>query len=100
MDIFNNWDTDFIAGEIEEETLSLQASNTIILRSGLIQEEEANAIATIKYGINVQTVSGDFVNANQTISIDRNSFEYRTDREKNIELSFRISLPKIQIQTA
>ena len=100
VDIFNNWDTDFIAGEVEEETLSLQAANTIILRSGLIQEEEANALAAIKYGINVQTVSGDFVNADQTISIDRNSFEYRTDREKNIELSFRISLPKIQIQTA
>lgn len=100
IDIFQNWDTNFIAGEVEEQTLSLNAADSIQLRTGLMNKSQSNGVATIKYGINVQTVSGEFVNSDQTVTIDRSSFQYRTDKEKQIELSFNISLPKIQIQTA
>ena len=100
VDIFDNWDTDYIAGEVETKTLSLDAAETITLRTGGLTKEQVQGLAPIKYAIAVQTVQGDEVNANQTVKIDRGSFEYRTDREKNIELTFRITRPKIQIQTA
>lgn len=93
-DIFDNWDTDFIAGSGDTETLSLDAAETMTLRTGGLTKDQANGLSTIKYSLNVQTVSNG-----QTVQIDRGSFDYRTDREKNIELSFKITKAQIQIQT-
>ena len=100
VDIFDNWDADFIAGEVETKTLSLDAAETITLRTGGLTKVQATALSSIKYAIAVQTVAGDEVSADQQVKIDRGSFEYRTDREKNIELTFRITKPRLQIQTA
>jgi hypothetical protein len=99
-DIFNNWDSEFIAGEVETETISIDASKRITVRSGGVTKDIAEGLAPIKFSINVQTVSGEGVYENQTVGINRNSFDYRLDREKNIEFNFTINLPTLQIQSA
>lgn len=100
VDIFNNWDTDFITGRSSKKTLSINAAKTITLRSGGLTEDQAEGLSTLGYAIAVQTVAGEGVTGGQDVEIDRRSFNYKTDREKNIELSFKITLPEIQIQTA
>lgn len=99
-DIFDNWDSKYIAGKQEQQTLSLDVAPTITLRSGLLSEDQINAISQVKISKNVETVSGQGVKANQSVTIDRSSFTYRTDKEKLIEFEFQITLPNIQVQTA
>ena len=95
-DIFRNWDTEFINGQTEREDLGVVVSPFIEVRSGLLTEAQAEAVARIKTSVKIQQVSdGQFT----TVQITRDSFTYRTDKEKLITINFRITLPKLQTQT-
>lgn len=100
IDIFQRWDSNFTNGSKEQDILSLDAQPTVILRSGFLNEQQINAVSQVKISKNIQTISGVGVVENQSIIIDRSSFTYRTDKEKLIEFEFKITLPKVQIQTS
>lgn len=91
-DIYQNWDTDFIAGETESEHLSLEASETIRVRSQILTLQQINAIARIKYSIRVRQGS-------QTVIVDKSSFQYRTDHDKNLSIEFNITKPGLVVQS-
>jgi len=93
-DIFQNWDTDFIAGETETEHLSLDANERITVRSQLLTIDQINAIARIKHSIKVIDSA-----TNQTVIVDKGSFQYRTDHDKTHTIEFTITKPGLIIQS-
>lgn len=96
-DIFQNWDTTFIAGGTESEHISIEANNSIIVRSQDLTEEQVNAIARIKISIKVQDETD--VDNITTVIVDKASFEYATDNDKRFTIAFQILLPGEIIQT-
>jgi len=96
-DIFQNWDTDFIAGQTEREHISLQSGEEIIVRSQDLTVQQINAIARIKYSIKVndETDTSKIV----TVLVDKGSFQYRTDADKRHTIEFIIRYPGKQIQS-
>lgn len=96
-DIFQNWDTDFIAGQTEREHISLKASEAITVRSQDLTLQQINAIARIKYSIKVndETIVARIV----TVLVDKGSFQYRTDADKRHTIEFIIRYPGKQIQS-
>lgn len=95
-DIFQNWDTDFILSQTETELLGKDVRPYIIVRSQLITKEQANAIANIRNSIKVQEVKST---GNVTVLLDSGSFTYRTDKEKLITIEFKVTYPRVQIQS-
>jgi hypothetical protein len=93
-DIFNDWDTDFIAGTTEFDTLSLNVREQIIVRSQFLTLQQIQAIKNIKTAIKVIDTS-----TNTTVSIDRGSFQYATDAEKQYSIEFIIRYPGTIIQS-
>ena len=93
-DVLQNWDTDFIAGDTEQETLFIAARRKVVVRTQLLTLQQINAIAKINLSIRVRDVLNDV-----TVTIDRSSFEYRTDGEKLHSLEFAINYPRTQIQS-
>ena len=79
-DIFQNWDTDFIAGEKQSEHLSLKANESNIVRSQALTLQQVKAIAKIKYSIRVNDETD--INNIVTVLVDKQSFTYRTDNDK------------------
>lgn len=96
-DIFQNWDTDFIAGQTEREHISLKSREAITVRSQDLTVQQINAIARIKYSIKVndETDVGGIV----TVLVDKGSFQYRTDADKRRTIEFIIRYPGKQIQS-
>lgn len=105
-DVFEDFDNEFISGQTITQNLSIESSNTIVLRSNTINKQQANAISQIARSLIVQIANiegdafplqpGDFV----TVQVDNNSLQYRTDREKIFIIEFNITLPKWFTQTA
>jgi len=96
-DIFENWDTDFIAGGTEQEHISLEASEAITVRSQDLTLQQINAIARIKFSIKVNDET-DISNIT-TVLVDKGSIQYRTDADKRHTIQFNIRYPSIQIQS-
>ena len=96
-DIFQNWDTDFIAGETESEHISIEANDIIIVRSQDLTVQQINAIARIKFSIKVndETDLASIV----TVLVDKASFQYRTDADKRHTIEFKITYPGEIIQS-
>jgi len=96
-DIFQNWDTDFIAGLTESEHISLDANETIIVRSQDLTLQQINAIKNIKKSIKVndETDTANIV----TVLVDKSSFQYRTDNDKRHTIEFKITYPGQIIQS-
>ncbi len=97
-DIFQNWDTDFIAGQTESEHIFIEANETVVVRSQDLTIDQINAIARIKFSIKVNDET-DTSNI-QTVLVDKASFQYRTDNDKRNEISFIITRPGEIIQAA
>lgn len=93
-DIFNNWDTDFIAGRFETVPILQEASRKETIRSQFLDSQQVEAIARIRLSIKV--IDRD---TGAQVVINPSSFDYRTDNEKLIEFSFDIMHPQEQIQT-
>lgn len=93
-DVFETWDTTFIAGLTESANISIDASKQVIVRSQLLTVQQIEAIARIKISLRVRDVSQDV-----TVLIDSASFEYRTDGEKLHQIEFVINYPNEQIQS-
>ena len=96
-DIFQNWDTDFIAGKTESQDISVKANQTIAVRSQDLTKQQINAISKIKFSIQVNDETD--TTQIQTVLIDRGSIEYRTDNDKRHTIEFDIIYPSQQIQT-
>ena len=94
-DINQNWDTDFISGTTETENISINANETIAVRSQDLTLQQINAISKIKFSIKVNDETGDLV----TIVVDKANIQYRTDNDKRFTISFDIAYPGIIIQT-
>ncbi len=94
-DIFQNWDTDFIAGETESEHISISSSESITVRSQDLTVQQINAISRIKYSIKVNDETTNII----TVLVDKNSFQYRTDADKRRSIEFIIRYPGKQIQS-
>lgn len=96
-DIFQDWDTDFIAGQTESEHISLDVNEAVQVRSQDLTLQQINAIARIKFSLKVndETELGAIV----TVLVDKSSFQYRTDNDKRHSIEFRISYPGKQVQT-
>lgn len=93
-DIFQNFDTDFIAGQTEQEVLQVKANERIVVRSQILTTQQINAIARIRLSIRVRDVVLD-----RTVIVDQSSFDYRTDSQKVPFIEFAISYPSEQIQS-
>lgn len=91
-DVFNDWSTDFSG--TETDTIDIQANETIIVRSTNLTEQQINAIAQIKISPIVRDED-----QNVTVTIDRTSFQYRTDHDKRHEIEFRLTYPSLIIPT-
>lgn len=94
-DVFNDWDNDFSNGIIENDTLSIDANQKLIVRSQNLTLQQIEAIATIK-------LSPQVYDADQQLGvlIDRSSFAYRTDNDKRHSIEFFITYPNLIIPTA
>lgn len=93
-DIFQNWDTDFIAGTSEVNAIKVEANEVYVVRSQLLTVQQMNAIARIKLSIRVWDVANEVV-----VLVDNASFQYRTDSNKLNEIEFTITYPSQQIQS-
>tara|TARA_R110000796_G_scaffold126289_4_gene241028 strand:- start:3711 stop:4118 length:408 start_codon:yes stop_codon:yes gene_type:complete len=91
-DVFNDWSNDFSG--TETDTIDIQANETITVRSQNLTEQQINAIAQIK--ISPKVTDED---QNKTVTINRNSFTYRTDHDKRFEIEFILTYPNIIIPT-
>lgn len=96
--IFSDWDTTFGSGKVSTELLMLNASKKLTLRSGFLNKTRAEAVATIKFAKAIEIVKGAGMVVGQQVKVDRGSFDYRTDRDRQIDFSLVIELPKIQMQ--
>lgn len=96
-DIFADWDTDFIAGEVESEHLSLQANEVKRVRSQDLTLQQVNAIARIKISLAVNDET-DIDNIVRVL-VDKSSFSYRTENDKLNFIEFDIRYPKVQTQS-
>ena len=96
-DIFQDWDVAFIAGQTESEHLSIEAGQSVIVRSGDLTVQQINAIARIKLSIKVNDETD--INNIVTVLVDKSSFQYRTDADKRHTIEFKISYPSEQIQS-
>lgn len=95
-DILEDWDTEFIDGQTESEHISLEANQSLIVRSQNLTRQQAEAIARIKFSIKVQDMT-DEINP-VTVIVDKGSIAYTTDQAKTNFIEFRISYPSIIIQ--
>jgi len=97
-DIFQNWDTDFINGQTQTDTLSLTAKKTLIVRSQDLTIQQIEAIARVK--ISIKVIDETDINKLQTVIVDKSSFTYRTDNDKRHSTQFNIERPSeiIQVQ--
>ncbi len=96
-DIFQNWDTDFIAGLTESEHISLKSAEVITVRSQDLTLQQINAIAPIKYSIKVNDETD--ITTIVTVLVDKGSFQYRTDADKRHTIEFTVRYPRRQIQS-
>ena len=92
-DIFEDWDTTFIAGGTESEHLSLKTRETIVVRSQNLTKQQINAIARIKFSLKVEDIVRNF-----TVLVDKASFSYRTDQDKLHAIEFNITYPQTFLQ--
>ncbi len=97
-DIFQSWDTDFIAGQTEGSLISLKSNKKVTVRSQDLTVQQIEAIARIKISIRVndETDTSNIV----TVLVDKGSFDYRIDNDKRHEITFNIVYPNQIIQTA
>lgn len=95
-DIFNNWDDNFINGETEGDYISIQAAETVTIRSQFMTQAELNAVKNIRYAIRVQHVTSE--DSKITVMVDKKSFKVRSDGDRLFQLEFDIKYPRIQIQ--
>jgi hypothetical protein len=95
-DVFNNWDTEFITGNTENDYSSVRANKVTTVRSQLVTEAEADAIWNIKTSIKVQVVNDN--NTLTTVLVDKGSFTKYKDRDKLYAIEFNITYPDTQIQ--
>jgi hypothetical protein len=95
-DVFNNWDTDFISGETQDDYISIEAYETVLVRSQFMSSDEINAVKNIKYAIRVQHVTSE--ESKVTVLVDKTSFKINSDGDKLYQIEFEIRYPKIQIQ--
>jgi hypothetical protein len=96
-DIFNNWDTDFINGETEEDYISFESVNeTIVVRSQFMTLEELQGVKNIKTAIRVQQIRSD--NTKVTVLVDKASFKTYSDGNKLYQIEFEFKYPRTQIQ--
>ena len=84
-DVFQSWDTDFIAGNSQKETIRVRAAKTVTVRSQLLTEQQIEAIAKINLSISVRDVTEDTV-----VIVDSKTFSYRTDGDKLHQIEFNI----------
>ena len=92
-DIFEDWDSDFKTGKTESEHLSLEVAETIQVRSQNLTIQQVDAIKNIRTAIKVvDSVLG------RTVIVDKGSFQYRTDNEKNNSIEFRVTYPGTIVQ--
>ena len=96
-DIFQDWSTTFIAGQTESEHLSIEASESIRVRSQNLTVQQMNAIAMIKFSLKVQDITD--ISNKVTVLVDKGSIQYRTDGEKITSLEFDITYPSLQLQS-
>ncbi len=96
-DIFQDWDTDFIAGRTESEHLSLDANDLIVVRSQDLTVQQINAIKNIKKSIKVNDETD--VSNIVTVLVDKASFQFRTDKDKRHSIEFTIRYPGQIIQS-
>jgi hypothetical protein len=95
-DPFNNWDTDFINGETQDDYISIEAFDSVTVRSQFMALEELQAVSKIKYAIRVQEIRED--DTKITVLVDKKSFKTYSDGDKLYAIEFNISYPNIQIQ--
>lgn len=93
-DVFNDWDNDFASASTETDLISLDANETIIVRSSNLTAQQITAIAQIKISPSIKDE-----NQNLNVEIDRRSFTFRTDGDKRHEIEFRLTYPSIIIPT-
>lgn len=93
-DVFENWDTTFIAGGTESEHLSMKVRQSIEVRSQNLTKQQVDAISKIKFSLKVEDVTNGV-----TVLVENKSFEYRTDQDKIHSIDFTIIYPQTFIQS-
>ncbi|HET6224654.1 MAG TPA: hypothetical protein VFF27_00150 [Bacteroidia bacterium] len=96
-DVLVNWDTDFISGETQDDYISVEANETIAVRSQFMSLEELQAVVQIMYAIRVQEIRSD--NTKITVLVDKKSIKKYSDGDRMYAIEFDITYPKIEIQT-
>lgn len=94
-DIFQDWSANFSG--TESEHLSIQASETVRVRSQNLTVQQMNAIVQIKFSLKVMDVTD--ASNKVTVLVDKGSVQYRTDGEKITTLEFDITYPSLQLQS-
>lgn len=95
-DILEDWDTEFIGAQTEREHISLEANESLIVRSQNLTAQQVRAIARIKFSIKVQDMTDPLKPI--TVIVDKASIDYTTDKNKTNFIEFAISYPSIIIQ--
>ena len=93
-DIFNDWDSDFITGIGDSDTINIEANERIIIRSQDISLDRIDGLAQIK--LSPAVFDGG---QNIKVNIDRSSFVYRKDDDKRHSIQFFITYPDLIIPT-
>jgi hypothetical protein len=94
IDVFDNWDTDYISGGGDSEDLEIESRNTIVVRSQALTLQQLEAIKEIRSAISVY----DCTNNRIKVMVDKGSFTWFTDKQKRKTIEFTITYPRNQIQ--
>lgn len=105
-DIFADFDSEFINGETQYDTISISSRKKVTLRSQLLTANEAKEIGKLQRSIKVQiAIPNGFANVTnkplfkwQTVSIKGGSFVLLDEKEDMHEISFDVELPDTLIQ--
>lgn len=93
-DIFQNWDSEFITGDTQQDWLSFDSIPTAQVFSQHMTKQELEAVLHIKNAIKVQQIRDDGTKV--TVIVDKSSFTTFTDGDNLFSISFNIMYPQYQ----
>ena len=90
-DYTSNWDTEFINGETEKDTIKVFSSKSVLLQSQLLNKNELRQLENIKRSIRVQILmdSGKW----QTVTIKPSSYTIEDEGEDIQDMTIEVNLP-------
>ena len=94
-DVTQDWDNYFINGDSEYDTINMDVRRSVVLRSGLLSQDEQIILNTIRRSIKIQVeINGVWT----TVTTNPSSFLLTDESEYMREVSFEVYLPNTLIQ--